>query len=295
MKIPKNENVNKISKESEIILKTFHQKQINSNIKLHKIFLFLIILIDTCLIFFTFFYKSKIVQIKQLSNTFKSTISSNNIEIGAEKTSLNKKLVNIASIGCFDAFRFSFIFDKSEDFNNVRKLIFDYEKEIAYDFGYNISNVNYSNIEPHFIYQGSMDLDDYSIFIEKISYFETLLILIEIENGNKFGIYHRGLIKIDNKNEFNSYSPYIFLFSFNNFKIYKFIGKSKSISFNNDILLSLGDDELVIYDHYFTKGGYINFPLKSYDFSNVNTNDLTGENGKFQIKNIEIYCCLSFF
>ena len=290
MEIQKNEKVNKISKESEIILKNFHQKQINSNIKLHKIFLILVILINVVLLLFMVFYKSKIVQIKKLIlNSYKSKINSNNIELETEKISLNKKMVNIASLGCFEALRFSFIFSNSEEFKNVKKLIYYYAKEL----GYNISN--YNQLEPHFVYQGTVDNDDYSVFIEKMSYFETVLILIEIENGNKFGIFHRGLIKIDNKNEFNSYSPYVFLFSFNNDNIFKFIGKNKSLSFSNDILLSLGDNELVIYDNYLTKGGYINFPLKSYDFSNVkNNNILTNKNGAFKIKDIEVYCCFSF-
>ena len=54
-------------------------------------------------------------------------------------------------------------------------------------------------------------------------------------------------------------------------------------------MLSLGNDELIIYNDYFSNGGYINFPLKSFDFSTVNNNFLTGENGAFQIKNIEVY------
>ena len=51
----------------------------------------------------------------------------------------------------------------------------------------------------------------------------------------------------------------------------------------------MGDDELIIYDEYLTNGGYIEFPLKSFDFSTINENVLTNENGKFKIKNIEVY------
>jgi hypothetical protein len=61
------------------------------------------------------------------------------------------------------------------------------------------------------------------------------------------------------------------------------------MQFNKDKLISLGKEELIIYNDYFTKGGYINFPLQSFDFSNVNNNILTGENGKFSIRNIEVY------
>jgi len=42
--------------------------------------------------------------------------------------------------------------------------------------------------------------------------------------------------------------------------MYKFIGdKEKSVSFKKYKLLILGDDELVIYNEYWTKGGYINY------------------------------------
>ena len=42
--------------------------------------------------------------------------------------------------------------------------------------------------------------------------------------------------------------------------MYKFTGdKEKSVSFKKDKLLILEDDELVIYNEYWTKGGYINY------------------------------------
>ena len=56
-----------------------------------------------------------------------------------------------------------------------------------------------------------------------------------------------------------------------------------------DKCLSLGDDELVIYNDYFSNGGFIEFPLKSFDFSTINNNIFTEENGKFNIRNIEAY------
>ena len=52
-------------------------------------------------------------------------------------------------------------------------------------------------------------------------------------------------------------------------------------------MLIVGNDEIVVYTGYLTKGGFINFPLNSFD--NNNKNVLTGQNGKFFIRNIEVF------
>ena len=283
MKIHKNKS-NNISEESKNALINFRQNQINSNIKLHKIFLILMVLINFGLISFIIFYKSKISQIKKLSNSYASEIDSKDIKLVAQRTSLYNKMVNIAMVGFYGAFRFSFIFEKSEEFQNIKKIVYNYKKEIGSQFS------NFDEIQTLFIYQGITDSDLYSVFIEKISYFENLVFIIQTESGSKFGIYHKELINPNNKHNFDSDCKDVFLFSLNNNKIYKFKGKKKSMRFNKDKFLILGDDELIIYNEYFVNGGYIDFPLKSFDFSTVNSNVLTKENGKFKIRNIEVYC-----
>ena len=90
--------------------------------------------------------------------------------------------------------------------------------------------------------------------------------------------------------EFEANTKDIFLYLFETKKMYKFIGdKEKSVSFKKDKLLILGDDELVIYNEYWTKGGYINYPFKSFDLNDVNVNALIGNNGEFYIKYLEIF------
>ena len=283
MKIHKNKS-NNISEESKNALINFRQNQINSNIKLHKIFLILMMLINLGLISFIIFYKSKISQIKKLSNSHASDIDSEDSQLVTQRTSLYNKMVNIAMAGFYGSFRFSFIFEKSDEFHNIKKLVYDYKTEIGDQLS------NFDEIKTLFIYQGITDTDLYSVFIDKISYFENLVFIIQTDGGSKFGIYHRGLINPNNKHNFDSDCKDVFLFSLNNNKIYKFKGKKKSIHFNKDKFLSLGDDELIIYNEYFVNGGYIDFPLKSFDFSTVNSNVLTKENGKFKIRNIEAYC-----
>ena len=283
MKIQKNKD-NNISEESKNALKNYKQSQINSNIKFHKIFLVLIVLVNIGLIFFIFFYKSKISEIKNLSYTHTSKINLEDMQIVTQKSSLYKKMVNIASIGSFDAFRFSFIFDKNEQFRNLKKIIYDYRKES----GDQLPNLD--ELRSIFIYQGITDSDDSIIFIEKISYFEGIIIMIHTINGEKFGIFHKGVITPNNKHKFDSDCKDVFLFTLESNKIYKFKGKKNSFHLNKDKLMSLGDDELVIYNNYFSQGGYIDFPLKSFDFSTYNNNILTKEKGIFKIRNIEVFC-----
>ena len=283
MKVQKNKN-NNISEESKQSLRDFRQQQINSNIKLHKIFLIFTIIINIGLIFFIYFYKSKINNIKKVSNLYSNKIYSQDSQIFSKKNTLYKKMVNIASLGELGAFRFSLIFDKSEEFQNIKKIIYDYKKEKGEKVP------NFEEIYTYFIYQGSTDSDEYSIFMNKLFYFEGITIMIETSEGKKFGIYHRGIINPDKKKKkVDSDCKDVFLFTLDSNKIYKFKGKSNSIHFNKKYLLSLGDDELVIYNEYFTNGGYIDFPLKSFDFSTVNSNILTGQNGKFGVKNVEVY------
>ena len=275
---------NNISEESKNALINFRQNQINSNIKLHKLFLILMMLINFGLISFIIFYKSKISQIKKLSNSHTSDIDSEDSQLVTQRTSLYNKMVNIAMAGFYGDFRFSFIFEKTDEFQNIKKIVYDYKAEIGEQLS------NFDEIKTLFIYQGITDTDLYSAFIDKISYFENLVFIIQTESGSKFGIYHRGLITPNNKHNFDSDCKDVILFSLNNNKIYKFKGKKKSMHFNKYKFLSLGDDELIIYNEYFVNGGYIDFPLKSFDFSTVNSNVLTNENGKFKTRNIEVYC-----
>lgn len=282
MKIHSNKE-NNINEESKNALLNFRQNQINSNIKLHKIFLGLIMLVNIGLLFFIIFYKSKISQIKMLSNSHTSNINSKEFQLKSQHNELGHKMANIAALGSYDQFRFSLIFENSEEFHTVKKLIYDYEIELGEELP------KYENFDTVFLYQGIADNDNAYSFMDYIYYVDKIFILIQTEEGKKFGIYHKEEIIPNDDNEFKSTNKNVMIFSFNAKKLYKFNGKNNSISFTKDKFLSLGDDELVIYDEYLTNGGYIEFPLKSFDFSNVNENVLTNENGKFKIRNIEVF------
>ena len=292
MKIQSNKKINNINEESKASLKEFHQKQILSNIRYHKIFLFLLIIIDIGLICFIFFYKQKINEIKTLSNSYSSKINSQDNQISKRKSSLNYKLLNIAAINKSKGMRFSFIFENSEEFNTIKDLIIEYKHKI------DETSKEFKYIKTFFIYQSIIDSDKYKAFIDNISFYEDILILIQTDVGNKFGIYINDVIVPNKNNEFESNTENIFLYSFETKKIYEYIGtgnkNKKSISFNKEKLLNLGDDELVIYNNYYSHGGLINHPLKSFYLSNDDNNIFTGRNGEFTIRNFEVLSFLQY-
>ena len=112
----------------------------------------------------------------------------------------------------------------------------------------------------------------------------------------EFGVFIDDLITPDQYKEYQADINKIFVYSFETKKKYNYIGDGKnSLKMNvKDKMFVIGDDELVIYNDYYINGGEINFPMKSFDFSTVNSNVLTGQNGKFHIKNVEAFCFSQF-
>ena len=289
MKIKSNKN-NNINEKVKEMLKDFHKKQIQLNIKYHKIFIIFMVLINISLIYFIFIYKAKIKKIKNLSSSHYSKIENKNKEISRNNSTLSHKLLNIAAQSVKGVMRLSFIFEKSEEFNTIKRLIYDYKVKKG-DF-----KIELEKRIVYLLYQNVVDSDDYNSFMNKIDLFGNIFIFIQTEEGNKFGIYNRNYVIKDHRNEFESKSNNILLYSFETKKLYEFIGDlTKSLAFKTDNLLILGDDELVIYNNFCKRGGYINYPLKSFDLSNENKNILTGKNGKFSIKFLEVFYFSDFY
>ena len=277
MNIKSNNNINE---ESKSALKKFRQEQILNNIKYHKIFLVLIILVNIGLLIFILIYKSKIIEIKNISNSHFSSINSKDTELSKRKSSIDHKIVNIASLSMGSLFRFSIIFEKSEDFNFIKNLTYDY-----------LGKTDMTYTQAHFLYQSVIDSDNYNNFMDRISYFSNIFIFIQTEDGYKFGIFLHELVIPNKDYEFEVNTKEIFLYSFETTKKYNLLGDKKQfLSFTKDKMICLGDDELVVYTGYWTRGGFIKYPLKSFDlYDNNNINILTGKNGLFYIRYLEIY------
>ena len=275
-----NKIINDLNEESKASLIEFRQKQILTNIKYYKVFLFLLIITNILLIIFIFFYKRKINEIKMLSGNHTSKIDTEDNEIETLRSTLNHKLLNICLINKSGAMRFSFIFENSEEFNTMKNLVYEYKTKLMH--------TKLVPVKTFLLYQSA--IDDYTTFLNRISYFDDILIMIQTNNGNKFGIYVKDTIIPNEDNEFESISSNIFIYSFETQKIYEYIGYNKiSFSIKKDKLITLGDDELVINKNYYTDGGYINFPLKSFHLYNVNKNIFTGENKNFYVSNLEVF------
>ena len=283
MKIQSNKN-NNINEESIHSLQDFRKKQIITNIRYHIIFLTLLIIINIGLTIFIIFYKSKINSLKSKTSSYYNQIDKGDATISNLNTVLTHKLVNMGLLNQYGLIRFSFIFETSDEFKTVQNVIYDYRKEVEK------REVPIEYRSTFLLFEGMMD--NYDKFLDRVSYFWNLAIFIETLENKKFGIFLSDIIAPIKENEFQTESKNIIMYSFDTKKKYNYIGDGKKVlSINKDgKMLVVGDDELIIYDDFYMNGGEINFPMKSFDFSTVNSNVLTGENGKFSIKNIEAFC-----
>ena len=283
MKIQSNKN-NNINEESIHSLQDFRKKQIITNIRYHIIFLTLLIIINIGLTIFIIFYKSKINSLKSKTSSYYNQIDKGDATISNLNTVLTHKLVNMGLLNQYGLIRFSFVFETSDEFKTVQNVIYDYRKEVEK------REVPIEYRSTFLLFEGMMD--NYDKFLDRVAYFWNLAIFIETLENKKFGIFLSDIIAPIKENEFHTESKNIIMYSFDTKKKYNYIGDGKKVlSINKDgKMLVVGDDELIIYDDFYMNGGEINFPMKSFDFSTVNSNVLTGENGEFSIKNIEAFC-----
>ena len=286
MKIQSKNNNNNINEASLNSLKDFNKKQVSSNIRYHKIFIVLLFVINIGLTIFIIFYKLKINKIKSRTSSYTNQLNTNDEKLSNLNSILNHKIVNMACLNQFGLVRFSYIFETSEEFNTIKDIIYEYKEKVE-----NIK-IKLENRNIFLLFQGLSD--DYENFLERISYYWNLAIFIETSDDKKFGVFIVDIIFPDKYDEFKANTKKIFMYSFQTKKKYDYIGNGENVlrinKKDNDKMIIVGDDELIIYNEYYLNGGEINFPMKSFDFSTVNTNVLTGQNGKFNIRNIEAFC-----
>ena len=278
-----NNNINDASLNS---LKDFNKNRILSNIKYHKIFIAILFIINIGLTIFVIFYKLKINKIKSQTNSYTYQLNTDDEKLSNLNSILNHKIVNMACLSQFGLVRFSYIFETSDEFNTIKEIIYNYHEELD-----NIQ-IKEEFKSVFLLYEGMTD--NYENFLENISYFWNLAIFIQTSDDKKFGLFIVDIIFPDKNDEFIANTTKIFMYSFETKKKYNYIGNGENVLRINkkdkDKMIVVGDDELIIYNEYLLNGGEINFPMKSFDFSTVNTNVLTGKNGKFDIRNIEAFC-----
>jgi len=141
---------------------------------------------------------------------------------------------------------------------------------------------------------------DYAKDIHERSNFHHLLVLIETDEGHRFGGYTSdnfvpitiGLMSTSV--DVQKYDEVAFLFNLDKKKIYD-INKDKvktALNCDEYYTMSFGEKDLVIWDYFLTKGGMSNFP----DFYGEGSQplELTGGEENFKINSIEVYQVLFY-
>ena len=111
--------------ESIKSLKEFNKKRVESNIKLHKVFLSIIIIVNIILSIFIIIYKLKISFIESKSDTNSLTLKEKTDFITSVHGSTMHKLTNIfaISMNAYGNFHFSMIFENSDEVNFVKEIL----------------------------------------------------------------------------------------------------------------------------------------------------------------------------
>ena len=279
MNISKNKN-EKINLNSKNEIKKFKAKQTISNIFYHKIFLGICIIVNICLFLFILVYNNQIQKIEALFNLYSKEYMKNDNLLMDQRSSIDHKLVNLISINKRNVFLFAYSISNKNEY----EMIINFIKEF---FSSKHNGLLQFNL--NLIYQSSTFDPSYLEKVDILNEQKISLFIIQTLDDKKFGILVDEPILFNEENEFISTKNRIFIFSFQTKSMHKYIGEGPALKINKNEFIQLGDEEIVIYGFFYNKGGYINYPLKSFDNLNGKHNIFTSKNGKFDIKNIEIF------
>lgn len=296
----KDSNTN-ISASSYQSIEEFQKKRIQTNIILHKCFLTITIIINITLIFFICFYKKKLSELKSLSSQYSTQINSEDESVCSQRSTIDHKIVNIGANSYRGGFLFSYLFKNVEELEKVKKMIKDYYIEEKK------SNQEFTNFYPGLIYQSFTHGSTYHNFFDEISDKDKIVVMIETEENERFGVFIGNYIdnsqngdKSDNKNnediddskdeknENNKLND-VFIFSLQNDSIFKYKGNGNAVSFSKKKMLTIGNDEIVIFDNFYDNGATIDFPLKSFECSYGENKPFIKNNGNFKVRYIEAF------
>lgn len=280
----KNKNINEESKKA---MQEFHEKQIKTNIKLHKIFLILFLLLDFGLFYFILAYKSKISEIKKRTNKNSSSISNNKDSINQNRDDIEHKILNIIANSLRGSYHFSFIFETKKEVDTVKNYLFEFYKTKNVD-------INKNNINMNFNYLSLSDGDTFSVIKQVLDFSFHNFFFIESNNHMKFGIYFGGNIDFNKKKKiYSDEGNDCFIISFQKEGIFPCIGDKNKLNIEkSENMIVIGDNDIIIKKNFMRgdeNSGVINFPFKSFDVSTINSNIFTGTNGEFAIRSLEIF------
>ena len=264
------ENMNHESIKS---IKEYREKQIQSNIRIHLIFLGIIFFINICLIIFIVSYKYKIRQIstKSIENSIKITGETN--YLSNMESSLNHKIVNLfaQSFNLYGNVHFSFLFENSQEVQSMKDTL----------RSFSLFSLPYL----HLLYESNVDGDRTILLLNLIKYWTNILFIIGTNTEEKFGFFFQESVYPNKKGYFASNTHRCFLYSFMNKKEYP-CTENFMINYNN--LLNIGNGDIIINHNFKTNGGEINYPFKSFNIPETE-NEFDNLKGNFEIKDIEVY------
>ena len=264
----------------------FYEKDKIKKKNFFKIVLSIIIILNIILFLFFIIYKYDInktmLENQSLNNKIESLIQNEkNI------TSINeKRMINLFVQRLFNnVFHYSFLLKNNYEINFIKQIVFDcYPKE-------EFSRTKYKS---YLLYQSKIDGDSKKVFLDLINYWWNIIIIIETNSNKRFGVFIHSFITLSFKNIISDKN--LLFFDLDNLKTYKLKTNGENIlefPQNNDIILKIGEDDLIIYENFTLNNSksFSNFP-KSFEFDqnyDSNINPLTNtKKGYFTIKNIEM-------
>ena len=202
-------------------------------------------------------------------------------------TSINeKRMINLFIQRLFNnVFHYSFLLKNNYEINFIKQIVFDcYPKE-------EFSRTKYKS---YLLYQSKIDGDSKKVFLDLINYWWNIIIIIETNSNKRFGIFIHSFITLSFKNIISDKN--LLFFDLDNLKTYKLKTNGENIlefPQNNDIILKIGEDDLIIYENFTLNNSksFSNFPKLFENNNNYepNMNPLTNtQKGFFTIKNIEM-------
>ena len=277
----------KINKESIKSIDDYNKQIKEWNIKMHKICISLLIIINICLICFLFLFNYQINLIS-LNNSNQLNEILNEEKIKKELSiQINYMFVNLYSNKGFDNLLYSYFIKNMEEMNRIKDLLISTR-------GLDVHNR--SSIHPVMIFS------KYNLPFKKenlreiLLYIPNIMILIETFEKKRFGFFwsvaiSRHLTTIKDNNAF--------IFEFDTGKKYMVKDTAEYAIFfpddpNSDILFKIGDGDFIIYKSCIEKNDKCksDFP-ESYERNGAINNPFTS-NGEFNILDFEVFAFLFF-
>lgn len=284
MKIKQNKQDN-INENSKNALKDFSKKQIIMNILYHKIFLGMCILVNIGLFIFVILYQKQLKEIHFITNKNTREYRKNNFDLTEQRNSIDHKLVNIIAVNRRRYLQFAYSFENKNEFNMIKSMISEYYRSNPLQYDENI----FEQYKLNLIYQSTSLTSNFDDLKDILNYHRNSLFIIHTVRGKKFGIYVDEPIIFNYDKEYISNENKLFIISFEAKSIHKYNGNGTALKINKKKFIEIGDGEIIIFENFYNNGGFIDYPLKSFEGLNEYDNIFTFENGKFDIKFIEIF------